>query len=342
MQNSRTHGQVAGSNGAPFGAGSKTLTPMREKMKRFLTAKVVIVFAAALLTVSVGTPARAGIPVLDYSNLVQNILAVIQRIQQLKEMSNQSDKLDQQIAKTDEQTQRLEAKLDEKLDPANETLTAQLDQLQQQLAIAQQNLKPVEEYTWDDADKTINLLVEAVGKLDDMENTIKKAGFQNMADYQGGTYGKCFQEGGCDDKTWADFQKQLKNSVQTGNQAQWENNNAWIKSLVDHKASLASDKDHLVQLQQKAGTAAGEMEALGYANEFASAQVNQLMQIRALLLAQQQAQAFNAQADVAKEGREALVRQQQTTPVVQTAAEESTSSAATDTASQGLTFAAGR
>ncbi|MBE7326235.1 conjugal transfer protein TrbJ, partial [Nocardioides sp. Y6] len=50
------------------------------------------------------------------------------------------------------------------------------------------------------------------------------------------------------------------------------------------------------QLKGKATTAQGQLEARGYANQFASQQANQLMQIRGLLLAQQNAIATQMQA----------------------------------------------
>lgn len=52
------------------------------------------------------------------------------------------------------------------------------------------------------------------------------------------------------------------------------------------------------------------MQALGYANQLASQQSNQLLQIRALLIAQQNAVGTKMQADADKEAREAAASAQ--------------------------------
>ena len=46
------------------------------------------------------------------------------------------------------------------------------------------------------------------------------------------------------------------------------------------------------------------MEAIGYANQLASQQANQLLQIRGLLIAQQNAVTTKMQADMAKEAQQ--------------------------------------
>ena len=57
----------------------------------------------------------------------------------------------------------------------------------------------------------------------------------------------------------------------------------------------------LEQLQARAQGASGQMQALGYANQLASQQANQLLQIRALLIAQQNAVTTRMQAEADKE-----------------------------------------
>ncbi|HNG62628.1 MAG TPA: hypothetical protein PLK54_02690 [Ferruginibacter sp.] len=60
-------------------------------------------------------------------------------------------------------------------------------------------------------------------------------------------------------------------------------------------------KKTLEQLQARAQGASGQMQALGYANQLASQQANQLLQIRALLIAQQNAVTTRMQAEADKE-----------------------------------------
>ena len=64
----------------------------------------------------------------------------------------------------------------------------------------------------------------------------------------------------------------------------------------------------LQRLQTQAQGATGQMQAIGYANQLASNQANQLLQIRSLLLAQQNALATRAQADADREAQQAAAR----------------------------------
>jgi P-type conjugative transfer protein TrbJ len=54
---------------------------------------------------------------------------------------------------------------------------------------------------------------------------------------------------------------------------------------------LKSDARQLERLQSAAQGANGQMQAIGFANQLASQQANQLLQIRGLLIAQQNAMA---------------------------------------------------
>ncbi len=67
---------------------------------------------------------------------------------------------------------------------------------------------------------------------------------------------------------------------------------------------LAADARQLERLQSAATGAVGQMEAIGYANQLASQQANQLLQIRGLLIAQQNAVTTRMQAQMAEEARQ--------------------------------------
>ncbi|HLP81980.1 MAG TPA: conjugal transfer protein TrbJ, partial [Nitrosomonas sp.] len=66
-----------------------------------------------------------------------------------------------------------------------------------------------------------------------------------------------------------------------------------------------SDAKTLERLQSSAQSATGRLEALQYANQFASQQANQLLQIRGLMMAQQNAMATRMQAEADREAQEA-------------------------------------
>lgn len=63
-------------------------------------------------------------------------------------------------------------------------------------------------------------------------------------------------------------------------------------------------------MQTQATGAQGQMEAIQAANQLASAQTNQLLQIRSLLVAQQNAAATLAQAQADKEAQQAAASEQ--------------------------------
>jgi P-type conjugative transfer protein TrbJ len=70
-----------------------------------------------------------------------------------------------------------------------------------------------------------------------------------------------------------------------------------FRGLDQQQTAIKSDATQLRRLQSAAQGADGQMAALGYANQLASHQTNQLMQIRALLIAQQNAATTKAQVE---------------------------------------------
>ncbi len=83
-----------------------------------------------------------------------------------------------------------------------------------------------------------------------------------------------------------------------------------FKALDQQQETLQSDADNLADLQTQATGAQGQMEAIQAANQLASAQTNQLLQIRSLLVAQQNAAATLAQAQADKEAQQAAASEQ--------------------------------
>lgn len=77
-----------------------------------------------------------------------------------------------------------------------------------------------------------------------------------------------------------------------------------FKALDEQQETLQSDADNLADLQTQATGAQGQMEAIQAANQLASAQSNQLLQIRSLLVAQQNAAATLAQTQADKEAQQ--------------------------------------
>jgi P-type conjugative transfer protein TrbJ len=86
-------------------------------------------------------------------------------------------------------------------------------------------------------------------------------------------------------------------------ESQKKANDALFRGLDRQQEALKADARTLEQLQSSAQGADGQMQALGYANQLASQQANQLLQIRALLIAQQNAVTTRMQAEADKEAQ---------------------------------------
>ncbi|MBS0554864.1 MAG: P-type conjugative transfer protein TrbJ, partial [Proteobacteria bacterium] len=86
-------------------------------------------------------------------------------------------------------------------------------------------------------------------------------------------------------------------------ESQKKANDALFRGLDRQQDALRADARTLEQLQSGAQGAGGQMQALGYANQLASQQANQLLQIRALLIAQQNAVAARMQAEADREAQ---------------------------------------
>lgn len=74
-------------------------------------------------------------------------------------------------------------------------------------------------------------------------------------------------------------------------------NDALFHGLELQQQALKTDARTLEQLQRRAEGARGQMEAIQFANQLASQQANQLLQIRGLLIAQQNVMVTRAQSE---------------------------------------------
>lgn len=232
---------------------------------RFLAAKTAI--AAAFASCIIITPAQAGIPVIDGTNLEQNIMTAIESVAQTLK----------QIEQYQTQLQQYENQLQNTLAPAA--------------------------YIWDQAQSTINGLMNAVNTLDyykqqlgSLDSYINK--FQDVSYYRGSP---CFSSAGCSEAEW----EAMRSVEQVASESQKKANDALFRGLDRQQTALKDDARQLERLQQAAQGANGQMQALGFANQLASQQANQLLQIRGLLIAQQNAVTTRMQAQADKESREA-------------------------------------
>ncbi len=232
-------------------------------MKKLLAAKTVLV--AALSFSAVG-PAQAGIPVIDGGNLTQNIMTAIESVAQtLKQI---------------------------------EQYQTQLQQYENQL----QNTMAPAAYIWDQAQTTINRLIAAQNtlayyetQLGSLDNYLSK--FQDVAYYRSSP---CFNgTGGCTEAARAAMEENRR----LASESQKKANDSLFKTVADQQQALRDDARQLARLQNAAQGADGQLQAIGYANQLASNQANQLLQIRSLLTAQQNANAARIAAELDAEAR---------------------------------------
>ena len=231
--------------------------------QKFLAAKVALAVTLMAGSITTMSPAQAGIPVIDGGNLVQNVMTAIESVEQtLKQI---------------EQYQT---------------------QLQQYENMIQNTVAPAA-YIWDQAQSTINGLMNAVDTLNYYKTQLGSIDsylgkFQDVAYYRSSP---CFNgTGGC---TPAE-QAAMAENRRLASESQKKANDALFKGLEQQQRNLTADARQLERLQSAAQGATGQMQAIGFANQLAANQANQLLQIRGLLIAQQNAATarMQAQADL--------------------------------------------
>jgi P-type conjugative transfer protein TrbJ len=228
----------------------------------------VVSIVSALLTATpfVPTRAHAAMPVIDIVNLKQNLISAVEAVAQTA----------QQI----------------------EQYKTQLQQYENQL----QNTAAPNAYIWDQANQTMNELMRAIDSLNYYKQQLGSidAYLRNYGDEDFYKASPCFSVAGC-----TEAQRQVLNDSQRrGSEAQKKANDAMFRGLDRQQEQIAQDAQQLVHLQTSAQSAAGQMEAIQHANMLASHQTNQLLQIRSLLIAQQNADATRAQVVADREAKE--------------------------------------
>ena len=239
-------------------------------LRSILAAKknLTIFLFASLMTIA----AKAGIPVIDGTNVVQTTISAVNNVQAVA----------RQIQQYQTQLQQYENMLQNTVAPAA--------------------------YIWDQANSTINKLLQAQDTLNYYKN---QAGSLDsyLSRYQDVNYYKsspCFNS---NISCTADEISALNNAQQNSSEARKKANDAVFKVIDQQQGTLQQDADNLAVHQIQASGATGQMKAIQAANQLASAQANQLLQIRSLLVAQQNAAATLAQVQADKEAQQTVADQ---------------------------------
>lgn len=239
---------------------------------KILAAKK-IGFLASVIGALGSQPAFAGIPVIDGGNLVQNVITAIEQVAQTL----------QQIEQYATQVQQYQT------------------QLQEYENMLQNTAAPAA-YIWDQANRTINKLIEAQDMLAYYQ---RQAGSLDayLAKYQDAAYYRsspCFSSGGCTPSE----REAMSANRRLASASQKQANDALFRAIAQQQDNMASDALQLERLQSAASTADGQVKAIQYANQLASHQSSQLLQIRGLMLAQQSALVARSQADADQAAKE--------------------------------------
>jgi P-type conjugative transfer protein TrbJ len=241
-------------------------------MKRSIAIKSVMISVVISFTAMLYKPVEAGgIPVIDASNLSQNMITTMENVAQtLKQI---------------------------------EEYKTQLEQYQNML----QNTMQPAQFIWDEAQTTIEGLMKAVDTLNkykqqlgSLDNYLKQ--FQDMEFYKNSP---CFTSAGCSQEEW----EKVKAISELASASQKIANDAAFKGLDKQQEALAADAKTLEDLQKNAQGAQGRNDALQYANQFASQQAHQLLQIRVLMIAQHNAVITRLQAQADKEAKQQAAKE---------------------------------
>ena len=202
-------------------------------------------------------PALAGIPVADGLNLGQTTISAMQSVAAVVKQIEQ--------------------------------YRTQLMQYENML----QNTAAPSSYIWDQADQTITRLLEAQNTLSyyrnqagSLENYLSK--FQDASHYSASP---CFGTQTCSDQD----HRAIATARAEASTARKLSTDALLMSVDRQQNTLQRDANNLANMQRQAVNAEGQMQAIQSANQLASAQANQLIQIRSLLVAQQSSVATEVQ-----------------------------------------------
>ena len=238
-------------------------------IKRLMTQGIFVLVIGLILP----APSFAGIPVIDGTNLSQNVLSATEEVAQtLKQVQEYATQLSQYAT-----------------------------QLQQYRNMIQNSAQP-SSYTWANATKTISGLTNTLNTLSGFQSQFGTLSnyvsqYRNQSQYADSA---CFNSNSCTSGALTS----LSNRLKLGSQAQQTANAANIQAIDSQQTALQADAATLQRLQANAQGATGQMAAIQYGNQLASNQANQLLQLRALLIAQQTAEATRNQVLADREAQQ--------------------------------------
>lgn len=244
---------------------------MKTFHRNITSARLVAILAVSSVPAAIA-PAYAGLPVIDSANLSQNVVTALENVSHTAK----------QIQQYQTQLRQYENMLINTTAPAREIWDAART-------------------TMRDLRSSIDTLNYYKANLGSIDTYLGK--FKDTATYRSSP---CYSVNGCSAADWL----ALKDSDRLGSESQKKATDALFKGLDRQQEAMQSDATQLEALQSAARGSSGQLEAIGYANQLASNQANQLLQIRGLLIAQQNAIATRNQALADREAKEAAAGEQ--------------------------------
>lgn len=159
-------------------------------------------------------------------------------------------------------------------------------QLQQYQNMLQNTLAPTA-YVWSQAQSTIDGLQQTANSLSSLTRQTGgiDAYLNKFKDPNAYKSSPCFSATGCSSAQLA----ALKAQQSANQQILMASNDDTLRGISQQQTQIKAEAANLEQMQRNAQGATGQAQALGYANQFAANQANQLIAIRQQLMAQQAA-----------------------------------------------------
>lgn len=159
-------------------------------------------------------------------------------------------------------------------------------QLQQYQNMLQNTLAPTA-YVWNQAQSTIDGLQQTANSLSSLTRQTGgiDAYLNKFKDPNAYKSSPCFTSAGCSPAQLA----AIKAQQSANQQILMASNDDTLRGISQQQTQIKSEAANLEQMQRNAQGATGQAQALGYANQFAANQANQLIAIRQQLMAQQAA-----------------------------------------------------
>jgi P-type conjugative transfer protein TrbJ len=248
------------------------------------------VFSCLVVIALVARPSpTAAIPVFDGGNFAQNLVSAIELV-------------DQSL------TQVLQYK----------------NQLLQYEEMVRNGLAPAV-YTWDRIVSIQNKLKTIASTLRDYRHWLRDLDdyLSKFADLDYYRSARCYgSDLSCPESEWERILRESQDMHGLGSESRKKTLDQLMHTLETSEQDMVEESANLAKLQRQAQAAQGHMQALQAGNQLASAEVNQLMQIRIIMVAQYRAIAVQLLVEQTREAQQIVAGERYRRPMAQESPKE--------------------